>query len=130
MLWSPRLFGNRGRRTDGIASHVDIGPTIADVLGLDPPAAWEGESLFARARTNRAYFETGIDDYQFGVREGPWKYIYDATVGTEQLFHLPDDPDEQHDVSGSRHEIARRMRQRVAAFIAAEERHLDGKRVR
>jgi arylsulfatase A-like enzyme len=130
VVWSPRLFGDHGRRTDGVASHVDIGPTIADVLGLDPPAPWEGESLFARARTNRAYFETGIDDYQFGVREGPWKYTYDATVGTEQLFHLPDDPDEQHDVSGRRPEVARRLRQRVAAFIAAEERHLDGQRVR
>ncbi|HET9315416.1 MAG TPA: sulfatase [Vicinamibacteria bacterium] len=130
VVWSPRLFGDRGRRTGDVASHVDVGPTIADVLGLEPPAAWEGESLFARARANRAYFETGCDDYQFGLREGPWKYIYGATTGTEQLFHLPDDPDEQHDLSADRPEVARRMRQRVAAFIAAEERHLDGERVR
>jgi arylsulfatase A-like enzyme len=130
VVWSPRLFGERGRRTDDVASHVDVAPTIADVLGLEPPAAWEGESLFARERTNRAYFETGIDDYQFGLREGPWKYIYSATLGTEQLFHLPDDPDEQRDLSASRPERAQRMRQRVAAFIAAEERHLDGQRVR
>jgi arylsulfatase A-like enzyme len=129
VFWSPRLFGDQGRRTDDIASHVDIGPTIADVLGLEPPAGWEGESLFARARTNRAYFETGCDDYQFGVREGPWKYIYGATLGTEQLFHLPDDPDEQRDLSATRPEVAGRMRQRVAAFIAAEERHLEGQRV-
>ena len=130
VLWSPRLFGGRGRRTDAVASHVDVGPTIADVLALEPPAAWEGESLFARTRANRAYFETGIDDYQFGLREGAWKYMYSATVGIEQLFHLPDDPDEQRDLSGSRPDVARRMRQRVAAFIAAEERHLEGQRVR
>jgi len=113
-----------------VGSHVDIVPTIVDVLGLEPAPQWQGESFFARERSGRAYFETGISEYQFGVREGPWKYIYNTTLGTERLFHLPTDPDERQDLSAREPDRSARLRQRLAAFIAAEDRLLRGERVR
>lgn len=130
MLWSPRLFGDGGRRTDAVASHVDLAPTLVDLLGVEPAGGWQGESLFARHRSGRAYFETGISEYQFGVREGEWKYVYNATLGTERLYDLASDPEERQDRGAGDPERCRRMRERVAAFIAAEERHLRGERIR
>jgi arylsulfatase A-like enzyme len=124
MLWNPRLFGDAGRRSAEVAGHVDLAPTLVDVLGVDPAGAWQGESLFARERNGRAYFESGISEYQFGVREGEWKYIYNATLGSESLYHLASDPEERRDRAADEPDRSRRLRERVAAFIAAEERHL------
>src|SRR5262249_29786259 len=36
ILWNPRLF-SPGRRVQGAGAHVDLNPTIADVLGVAPP---------------------------------------------------------------------------------------------
>jgi arylsulfatase A-like enzyme len=130
VLWSPRLFGGEGRRAAEVAGHVDLAPTLVDALGVEPAGAWQGESLFARERSGRAYFESGISEYQFGVREGEWKYVYNATLGSERLYHLASDPDELRDLAADEPGRSRRLRERVAAFIAAEETHLRGDRIR
>ncbi|MEF8851386.1 MAG: sulfatase [Haloarculaceae archaeon] len=36
--------GPRGETTDGLVSHTDLVPTLAEYLGLDVPEAWHGES--------------------------------------------------------------------------------------
>ena len=46
MVWSPALFA-QGRREATIGGHVDVAPTVLDLLGVDAPAPWEGRSLFA-----------------------------------------------------------------------------------
>lgn len=116
MLWSPVLFPH-GRRDATVASHVDVAPTVLDVLGVaPPPEEWEGRSLFAEGRPPRAYFYAANDHYLLGVREGDLKYVYDASRGREQLFDLARDPDEQADVAAAHPEVCRRLRQRLAAW--------------
>lgn len=36
----------------------------------------------------------GTEQFKIMVRQGPWKYIYFANGGKQQLFHLDKDPDE------------------------------------
>jgi len=115
MLWSPRLFP-RGRRSAVIGSHVDVNPTLADLAGLRPAPSWEGRSLFEAGRRPRAYFYAANDDYLLGVREGEWKYIYNATRGRDELYHLASDPDERHNRAAERPEDCRRLRRRLAAW--------------
>ncbi len=115
MLWNPRLFEGGGRpRT--IAGHVDVNPTILDILGVPAPASWEGRSVFAPGRPPRAYFYAANDDYLLGVREGPFKYIYNVTRGREELYDLARDPDEQTNVAGVYPGRCRVLRQRLAAW--------------
>jgi arylsulfatase A-like enzyme len=115
MLWSPVLFPE-GRRDDTVASHVDVAPTVLDLLGVAAPAEWEGRSVFAERRPPRAYFYAANDHYLLGVREGDLKYVYDASRGRDQLFDLARDPDELQNLAAERPEVCRRLRQRLAAW--------------
>jgi arylsulfatase A-like enzyme len=115
VIWNPRLFPT-GERRATIGSHVDINPTIAQILGLPPAPTWEGRSLLDPDRAQRAYFYAANDFYLLGVRQGSWKYIYNATLGTEELYDLATDPEEQKNLSEKHPELCRRLRQRLSAW--------------
>ncbi len=126
LIWNPRLFPE-GKRAQTIGGHVDLNPTLADLLGLEPAAEWQGFSLFDPARPPRAYLMAIAGGNVFGVREGDWKYIHDVTSGRESLFHLATDPTEQRDLSANEPARAHALRQRVAAWISFEEAFLWGR---
>ena len=126
MLWNPRLFPG-GQRSAIIGGHVDLNPTLADVLDLPPDREWQGHSLFDPARPPRAYFFAIAGGSVFGVREGDWKYMYDVTSGRESLYNLARDPQEQEDVSAQENERAVDLRKRVAAWVTFEEAFLNGR---
>src|SRR5262245_15728321 len=115
LLWTPAAFPS-GRRVATIGSHVDVMPTIAHLMGLEPASSWEGRSLFEKDRPPRAYFYAANDDYLLGVREANWKYIYNVTRGRDELFDLARDPDEQTNVAKENLEICRRLRRHLAAW--------------
>jgi arylsulfatase A-like enzyme len=115
MIWSPTLFPH-GRREATLGGHVDLNPTVLDVLGYEAPGAWEGRSLFAPDRPPRAYFYAANDHYLMGVREDDLKYVYNASSGRGQLFDLASDPDETRDVAAAHPEVCRRLRERLAAW--------------
>src|SRR5262249_26916957 len=93
LVWNPRLYP-AGRRAPTIRGHVDLNATVAHLLGAPLAASWEGRSLFDPARAPRTYFYAANDDYLLGVREGRWKYIFNATRGRDTLYDLEHDPDE------------------------------------
>jgi phosphoglycerol transferase MdoB-like AlkP superfamily enzyme len=115
MVWSPRLFPNGGRRGT-VGGHVDLNPTLADLLRIPPDASWEGRSLFDPERPPRTYFYAANDDYLLGVREGRFKYVYNATLGRETLYDLEADPEERRNLAASDPERCHRLRQRLAAW--------------
>jgi lipoteichoic acid synthase len=117
MIWNPRLFP-AGRRSATVTSHVDLNPTIAHLLGFPPDPSWEGWSVFAADRPPRAYFYAANDAYLLGVREDRWKYILNATRGSEELFDLASDADEQANLAAAHADRCRRLRQRLAAWQA------------
>jgi arylsulfatase A-like enzyme len=115
MIRSPTLFP-RGRREATLGGHVDVNPTVLDVLGYEAPGEWEGRSLFLAGRPPRVYFYAANDHYLMGVREDDLKYVYNASSGRGQLFDLASDPDERHDVAAAHPEVCRRLRARLAAW--------------
>jgi arylsulfatase A-like enzyme len=123
ILWCPRLFS--GERRDVVGGHVDLAPTLAEIMGVAGAPTWQGRSLFARSRPPRAYFYAANDDYLLGLREGSWKYVYNATTGRELLFDLAADPRESESLAGEHPQRSRRMRQRLAAWRAAAEEDLS-----
>jgi phosphoglycerol transferase MdoB-like AlkP superfamily enzyme len=115
ILWNPRLYP-KGQRAATIGGHVDVNPTLLDVMGLPPVKSWQGRSLFDPGRAPRTYFYAANDDYLFGVREANWKYIYNATRAKDELYDLGADPTEQADVSEAHPELCQRLRQHLAAW--------------
>jgi arylsulfatase A-like enzyme len=115
MIWSPTLFP-RGQRLATMGGHVDVNPTILDLMGLPAPASWEGRSLFAPQRSPRVYFYAAADDYLLGLREGNFKYIYNVTRGRDELYDLTQDPDEHVNLASTRREACAVWRQRLAAW--------------
>ena len=125
MLWNPRLFA-KGRRMSALGAHVDLNPSIADVLGIEPSDDWQGYSMFDPHRPSHAFFLTDVGEYLFGVREGRWKYIFDATGGPEMLFDLDRDREEQRNVAQSQPEQCRQLRLKIAGWVSFEDRYLRG----
>lgn len=83
------------------AGHVDIMPTILAYAGLDAPAGGEGENLLGPRTAQRSLFSSGL---AFPIEEcynmaavlcrGETGIINFGT-GTEEMFFLPTDPDQQ-----------------------------------
>ena len=124
IVWNPRLFPE-GRHMPAVGGHVDLNPTVADILGVEPPDAWQGHSLFVPARPNRTFFIASVDDYLLGIREDNWKYILEMDGGRESLFDLAADPGEMNNLLATDPVRVKRMRQRLSAWIAHEDQYLS-----
>jgi arylsulfatase A-like enzyme len=127
VLWSPVLFPG-GKRVATLGGHVDLNPTVLDLLDVPAPSSWQGRSMLAPDRPPRAYFYAANDDYLLGVREGDFKYIYNATRGREELYDLVRDPEEQTNVASAHREKCRVLRQRLAAWKHHAAGHLAAAR--
>ncbi|UCG33003.1 MAG: sulfatase [Phycisphaerales bacterium] len=102
---------------------VDIMPTVFDVLGLEPPATFDGESLLpvmideATPKDRPAYSEGtlyGVDKVAF--YQNRYKYILDLGGGDGELYDVIDDPLETDNLAASQPDIALRMRAALEAF--------------
>ncbi|MCW5971574.1 MAG: sulfatase [Blastocatellales bacterium] len=91
-LWSG---GVRVRRA---VSVVDTAPTILDLLGIDLPEAFEGESMLDAAH-RMALFATDYSLPLLGLRDGCFKFIYEVDARRGKLFDLCSDKEERRDLS-------------------------------
>jgi arylsulfatase A-like enzyme len=89
-----------GRITEG-AEVIDILPTFADALGLEPDPEWQGESLIPLAHgVSRGYPRMSIASLYgraHAGRAGPWKLRAQGRE-TPQLFNVGEEPEEKTDV--------------------------------
>ena len=95
-----------GVPSDGVASLVDLAPTLLDAAGLDRPDAMQGQSLLPMLRGDAsgpeaAFIETDIDG--IGIRTTD--YLYGLKLHHRTLAHQPhrvsDLADERYQVSTS-----------------------------
>jgi arylsulfatase A-like enzyme len=122
LIWNPKLFQNPPR-SKVVGGHVDLAPTILDMLGMGPAPSFQGNSLFAHDRPPRAYFYGAMEDYLLGVREGNRKYILNATQGREELYDLSEDPEELRDEAPQNADACKVFRQRLAAWVSSQKRY-------
>jgi arylsulfatase A-like enzyme len=100
---------------------VDLSATLLDLLGMPPPPEWDGSSLLGREHPLPVYlFAAGWGENLLGVRDGDWKYAFDARRGRDELYNVVNDPEEQHDLAKVDVERARRLRQRLAAWLRVD----------
>ncbi|HEX2660660.1 MAG TPA: sulfatase, partial [Polyangia bacterium] len=88
------------RRAPQLASLIDVGPTLLDLLGLPagPVATLGGQTLLEpRPRLISTFTDQGL--WQSALRDGPWKLIQEHESGRARLFNLAVDPGETTDLA-------------------------------
>jgi arylsulfatase A-like enzyme len=92
---------DKGFKVDVVSSHIDIVPTILDLLGVAKSPAIQGQSLEPLITTRGAWTPRVVSlEYgrSFALRARRWKYIVDYQ-GQESVFDLQTDPGEQKDLA-------------------------------
>lgn len=108
--------GVKGASDDALHYNLDLGPTLAELLGQAPKAIWDGKSyaktLLTGEREGQAYLVLSQCCHvcQRSVRWGDWLYIRTYHDGghlfpREMLYHLADDPHEERDLAADHPEV-------------------------
>ncbi len=123
-----KIPGQHERRTvDAPAQHIDIAPTILDLVGAAKPADLQGRSLRPLLDGSGTLPETGIyaeamlARYHFG-----WSELYSLTdarynyirAPRDELYDLSTDPRQQASIAEARPQIRQAMRDAIGRLVA------------
>ena len=109
VVWAPGRFDG-GRTVDSLCQIMDLGPTILELAGVEPPESFEAKSLvpalegddwegrdYVFSEHARDPILTGTE-FMSMVRDRQWKLVHFLDDPAGQLFNLVDDPDEVHNL--------------------------------
>ncbi|MBW3544741.1 MAG: sulfatase-like hydrolase/transferase, partial [Bacteroidetes bacterium] len=122
---NPLLF--KQERTESITGHIDIAPTILDILDIAAPAEWQGRSVFDANRPNRTYFFSTWTDYLYGYREGATKVIYNLYKDKAMVFNLQDDPEEQRNLAAEMPATVATGKKKISRWVQQHRKFMDRK---
>ena len=125
--------GIPARTLDVPIGHMEVMPTLLDLLGLAAPKGWLGRSRAEEVRTGTPavaqpiYFEALPDSnykaHQVGVRLGPLKLIHRIRENGFELYDLIEDPLEHHNVVDT-HPQAATLRALLGVYLDHHLAHL------
>lgn len=111
-------------RVSPAVQHIDVLPTILDLIDSDALPQMEGKSLLPLVEGSQQselhdliFSETFYHDHIVAVRSDSYFYILNLTKNTEELFHHQTDPWGQNNVVSSRRDVAAQMRKRVLEYL-------------
>jgi len=113
-----RWPGQHTGQDNGLHYNLDLGPTLAEMLGVEPSPSWDGCSfapaLREGAECGRDYLVISQCAHvcQRSVRIGPWLYVRTYHDGyhlfpDEMLFNVAADPHEEYDLAPGHPEVCR-----------------------
>lgn len=83
-----------GRRDSEMRSHLDIVPTILELVGMEPPGDLHGTPLHGEPDREHLFFETNFHaamEPARGVRTNRWKYIQNHNLPRGRILPNIDD---------------------------------------
>jgi arylsulfatase A-like enzyme len=104
-------------------SHLDILPTLLDLLQLPPHPAFQGKSMLAADASPEP---TGVYMNIQGLKSAealvcyPWKLIVNRSDKTTELFQLEQDPGELDDRAARDVEVTEALKLTLSSQIAAQ----------
>ncbi len=124
IIYNKKLFRSR-IDFNGITTHIDILPTILDILSIEKEREHEGESILSQHREKFALLHTYWDEDFNGIRDGKWKYIMRMKDSFEQLYDLEKDPLEKKNLAEAEKNITARYRKVVERSQEYKEGYFD-----
>jgi arylsulfatase A-like enzyme len=129
--WPGRAI--QGARIPFLALHVDLAPTILEACGCPIPPKMEGHSLVPLITGNtdqpvrldvlhtqectwQAKWVIRADDYKLIKKRGDEPDLHG--MPPRELYHLPTDPDELHNIVDQEPDVADDLDRRLEAWIA------------
>ena len=115
-----------------LAQHVDIAPSILELLGLAVHPSFQGidllnstpdpkRSVYMVAQTSLAY--------QYGIVRSNFKLIYDEFERQYSLYDLTADPDEKADIASSQPTIVNELARRLQTWRTLQINYYADKRL-
>ena len=124
-IWyAPGLFDRR-RIDDRPFGHIDLLPTLLDVLGIPGDPRHRGLSALSPVRRPMVPLYTAVGVRYTGFVDGRMKYIYDLRSRRSELFDLAADPDEQVNLAREFPDLTGRYRERARAFKQVAESYWE-----
>lgn len=120
-----RSLADRPRRDAVVRQHIDVAPTVLDLLGIPAPAEWQGRSMLDPGGERRAYFCSVANQIILGLRDGRYKYHYYVDSNREELFDLASDPGEETDLAAREPERTAEYRRRIGGFVCYQREFID-----
>lgn len=126
-----------GRRVPGLNHHKDLVPTLLELAEIESDLPFDGRSLTGLAadpagwaEESECYLTECTWMRKHGWRTRDWKLIValepDFHFKPEvELYHLGDDPLEEHNLAEEKPDVVADLRSRMEAFIARREADLE-----
>jgi len=108
------------------AQHIDVAPTVLDLIGLPPHPSFHGKSLVdedvdserSRYLTVRTPFA-----HQYAVVRGRYKLIDDRYRERHHLYDLETDPGERRDIAHLRPALSKELSRRLDTWLMSHVRY-------
>jgi arylsulfatase len=115
---------------DSFVQHVDLMPTVLDLLDIPRPADFDGQSLVPLLKCEPGGWRDHVVlsectwQAKRAVRNRRWKYIRNYDAGAygrsgPELYDLELDPDEQHNVADATETVVEELDAQLEAWVAA-----------
>ncbi|RMF69187.1 MAG: DUF4976 domain-containing protein [Calditrichaeota bacterium] len=116
----------QGLRIQKVVQSIDIAPTILDLLNIPIPKQFQGRSLLPLVRGEAPDWPSVAHSVMFrndrnflALRDGDWKLLLTVTKKGKkyELYHIPSDPKELHNLIDSKPDVAKRMKAEMEKWI-------------
>lgn len=114
------------RRQAALGRHLDIAPTLLDLIGVAAPAEWQGSSLLRPGSTERVYFLSVGNEVVLGLRDGDYKYHYYVDTARQELFNVAEDPAEENNLADDEPDRSAGYRHRLGGWVSYQREFLAG----
>lgn len=134
----------KGKKIDKLVQHLDIAPTILDMLGFSVPESFLGKNLLEEteqqgiisevANETNEKVEIDLSQLKVAYRSEEWKYIYCAK-GEDELYNMKEDPREERNLAFERRDKAEEYGSEIKRHISLKEAryqqvYMEGERVK
>lgn len=120
-----------GKSIDGLVQHVDVVPTILELLGIPKTAGMDGTSLMPliMGKKKEIYSEIYVEEASYqrkrAIRTKKWKFIKAIKPGIhwtplKELYDLEDDPGEEVNLFKEAKDVAQEIEERLRNWVVSK----------